>query len=147
MTRPIVMGLGSPHGDDQAGWLVVDFLERMGYPSERLRRLRHPAEMLDHFAADETYLVCDACRGSESQRVARWIWPDERLRGLHGRGTHDMAVSDVLELARTLQRCPPTVEVWAVAGDSWEPNAPPRAEVFKAARDVAETILKKHAHA
>lgn len=24
MTRPLVIGLGSFHGDDQAGWLVVD---------------------------------------------------------------------------------------------------------------------------
>lgn len=147
MTRPIVMGLGSPHGDDQAGWLIVEELAARGYPPSQLRRLRHPAELLDHLTADETCLICDACQAADSERVSCWMWPDERLTGLRGHGTHDMAVSEVLELARTLHRCPPKVEVWAVGGEAWLPNAPPRVEVCESARVVAAAILKKYVHA
>ena len=53
MTVPLIVGLGSHHGDDQAGWLVIDRLQERGYPTSRLVRLRKPADLLDVFDAEQ----------------------------------------------------------------------------------------------
>ena len=53
MTWPLIVGLGSHHGDDQAGWLVLDRLRERGYPATRLARLQHPADLLDVIDAEQ----------------------------------------------------------------------------------------------
>lgn len=78
MTQPFVFGLGSHHGDDQAGWLVVDLLQARGYPSNRLARLRHPADLLDWIDRADSVVICDACAGRDDVGAIR------RMHWIHG---------------------------------------------------------------
>ena len=241
---PFVAGLGSHHGDDQAGWLVIDELFRRGYPAQRLARLRHPADLLDVMDGGESLVICDACTGNgEIGAIRRFRWeagstagergvfveadqgtndalnksvgivPDHRARGCstlqksphpnpsprkagargfsstiepgeldrhlvdsgnedssletglvgmgvlslnalrhmecacYGggrpqRGSHDMSLSEVLELGRVVGCIPATVEIWTLEGVAWVPGTEPTDLLRLAAVRVSEVIQK-----
>lgn len=148
MTGPLVIGLGSHHGDDQAGWLIIDRLRELGFPPARLMKALHPADLLDDIESSPSLLMCDACQGmSPVGTIHRWQWPADSLQTLRSPTTHDLGLPAVLELAMRLERCPPRVEIWAVEGREWAPGTMPGDAVRAAASVVAETIWRKHYHA
>lgn len=148
MSRPLVIGIGSHHGDDQAGWLIVDCLETLGYPRTRLYRALHPADLLDHLDPAQSLLVCDACQGASPVGTIQCLcWPNDSLETFCSRTTHDMSLPTVLDLAGRLRQCPTTVKIWSIAGREWSPGSLPGNEVRASAREVAETIWRQHHNA
>jgi hydrogenase maturation protease len=67
--RVLIAGLGSPHGDDQAGWLVVEKLaiECQDDPDIMVRRASIPLDLLDWMEGVDVLHICDACEATESQ--------------------------------------------------------------------------------
>lgn len=148
MIFPLVVGLGSHCGDDQAGWIILDRLRVLGYPSDHLRQAQHPAEILDVIGADRDLLVCDACESSSpTAAVHCWTWPLKGLETRRHRGTHDMGLDQVLQLAAQLKQCPAKVEIWAVEGQNWSAASSPDVAVFDAAQQAAKAIWSRYAHA
>ena len=64
MSSSFIVGLGSHHGDDQAGWLVMDRLQQRNFPPQQMTRLRHPIDLLDVIDTEMSLVICDACYGS-----------------------------------------------------------------------------------
>lgn len=146
MTFPCVIGLGSCHGDDQAGWLIIDRLQELGYGPHFLKKVSHPIDVLEALTETELILICDACKGTVPGAVHRWKWPDDSLLDLRSGGTHDMPLPYVLQLAEQLSNCPHAVEIWAIEGTEWSPACRPGPLVQAAACDVASAI-RRHYHA
>jgi len=117
--RRLIVGLGSPIGDDAAGWHVVDEIARIA-PAERAQRIAHPADLLDLLSDVDELIVCDACRGPDLPGTVReWSWPlpDEFVRHTP-RNSHQMGLIEVLQLAEQLGDLPAKVGVWTIeAGD------------------------------
>jgi len=112
--RTLIAGLGSPHGDDEIGWLVVDELRRLE-PGWNIARLATPAELLDRLEDVNRLIVCDACQGSGPVgSFHAWRWPSPELMLAHFAGTHDLGLVAALELAQVLGRLPPEVWVWGI---------------------------------
>lgn len=67
--RILVAGLGSPYGDDQAGWLVVEklALQCREDPDIMVRRASIPLDLLDWMEGVDVLPICDACEATESQ--------------------------------------------------------------------------------
>ena len=62
MTRTLIAGIGSPHGDDQAGWRVIEALQRIASTSCRLLQVVVPHALLDQLDESVSALhVIDAC--------------------------------------------------------------------------------------
>jgi hydrogenase maturation protease len=118
-----VLGLGSPHGDDQAGWKLVAFLnERL--PAVAAVALSEPLGLLDHLEGCAHLVLVDACQsGATPGTVLRLTWPDPRLDAPGGTSTHGLGVGSALALARTLRRLPPRVVLISVEVESCEPGA------------------------
>lgn len=75
----LLVGLGSPHGDDQAGWLVAEALaDRVDVPPHcRVRQAAVPVDMLDWLDEIHTLHIIDACRGeSVIGTVHRQVWTE-----------------------------------------------------------------------
>lgn len=142
MTRPMVIGLGSHHGDDQAGWLIVEKLRALGYPAECLRNVSQSVDVLDDLHSEGGLLVCDAAESDQPPgTIHHWHWPAPGLSSLRCSSTHDLGLVNVLELATTLNNGrTPRVEIWAVEGQNWTPGSPPNAAVHQAATRVAQAI-------
>lgn len=125
MTVPCIFGLGSPAGDDRAGWVVLERLFELGYPRNRLKRLGNPAELLNDLPTTGPIIVCDACAGpGPAGGWHRRLWPCPEVQSRPGRGSHDMPLENVLGLARELQLLPEVVELWLVEGRAWVPESP-----------------------
>ncbi|GGK65650.1 hydrogenase maturation protease [Amphritea balenae] len=98
-----IIGLGSPHGDDQAGWEVIRLLQQQTLPENvELLALDRPGLALPNYfdGADKVILI-DACD-------AGWMlgeWQQFSLEqlldcaGLQGGSSHQLGVADSLQLA------------------------------------------------
>jgi hydrogenase maturation protease len=113
-TRPLIVGLGSHHGDDAVGWHVAEALARRVGDAAVVRTARSPADVLDWTVGVDWLLLCDGCRGSGPPGcVRRWTWPLS-APALAWSGTHDLGLLDVMALAERLGRLPRRVYVWTV---------------------------------
>ncbi|MFP4635589.1 MAG: hydrogenase maturation protease, partial [Nitriliruptoraceae bacterium] len=106
----LVVGLGHPdRGDDAAGWLVADLLERRAQLTVR-RLCADPSTLLTEpwWLEARRVVLIDAVRtGAEPGTVHRFDL-DELLDAspVTGAGTHDLGIATTLRLARSLDRLP-----------------------------------------
>ena len=106
----LVLGVGSPHGVDQVGWMLVDQLLQMTSLNAAVGVLSTPLELLDHLDGCEFLLIIDACRtGVEEGTVIRLSWPDQRIQAHRSLSSHGMGLGESLLLAEQLGKLPERV--------------------------------------
>ena len=115
----LVAGIGSPHGDDTVGWVVVDELEAAKQGSVRLMKARYPADLLDELEGCDQLLAIDACRcGLAYGTLLRLEWPDDALLLPDSASTHGFGLESTLKLAESLGVLPAkTILLLAEVGD------------------------------
>lgn len=105
-----VLGIGSPHGADRAGWLLAGRLSQHPDPGATVRALSTPLELLDHLDDCKFLLIVDACRtGSEAGTVIRLSWPDSRIHAHQSLSSHGLGLGESLLLAEQLGKLPEKV--------------------------------------
>ncbi len=110
-----VFGLGSPLGDDQAGWLVVQQLITLGLTQAMISR--NPYELLDQLVECTHAVIVDATLSDAPNNVGHvehFFWPDPRLRSGTKYSTHGMDLVQILNMAAGLGKLPPKVEIYTV---------------------------------
>jgi hydrogenase maturation protease len=133
-SQPLVIGIGSPHGDDRAGWEVVERLRAMDlrFASNRLHKAAVPHDALDWFDPQTTTHVVDAI-AIHSDRLLRFELardPQGNLQtlltdqdqgrhpvafpALRSHSTHQFDLRSVLELAAALNTLPRRIVLWAI---------------------------------
>lgn len=160
--RVLVVGLGSSHGDDQAGWLVIDELNRICEPVSCviIRRASIPLDLLDWLDGVDVLHLCDACESmSPLGGFHRLNWLPELsatscsnrastetpiLQSHRNRGSHDFGLPDVLRLADTMQVLPKQIRIWAIEGTHFQPNdalnETARSSALVVAREIAREL-------
>ncbi|TWT48049.1 hypothetical protein Pla22_50490 [Rubripirellula amarantea] len=122
MTKPktLVVGIGSPHGDDAIGWLVADALKESTDGGEtRIEKAASPIEIFNAIDDCERLILCDGCSGLGSPGdTRRWQWPSSEFGQVNWSGTHDFSLIATLQLGERLNRLPPQVVVWAIEIDT-----------------------------
>jgi hydrogenase maturation protease len=103
----LVVGIGSPHGDDRVGWEIADAIGRQTGGSIATRCARTPAELLDWLEGVERL-----------DTVHCWRWPADELEQAPFRTSHGLSLPAVLSLAETLGRLPLQVRIWGVSIDA-----------------------------
>jgi hydrogenase maturation protease len=134
--RPLVVGVGNAwRGDDAAGLLAAD----------AAGGVRHEGDgtgLLERWAGAEHVVIVDAASaGAEPGRVTRFdaraaALPVTALRS----STHHFGVADAIELARSLGRLPPRLEVYAIEGAAFAAGAEVTPAVARAARELGARI-------
>jgi hydrogenase maturation protease len=118
-----VIGIGSHQGDDRAGWIVAERLQRRAHLPARVVTLRNPMRLLDQLSDCDRLILIDACSGGDTPgTVKRLEWPDARLCGSVGTSTHGLALVEVLQLAERLERLPREVVLFVIEGDQFAPD-------------------------
>lgn len=146
--RPLVLGLGSPHGDDQAGWLVVHALHHRGWSDREAKCLAHPIDLLDLLPDSRPIVLCDAAGGRDSTGLLRrWNWPGQGLPSRKPTGSHTLPLAGVLELARELNVLSQGVEVRTIDGTDWTAFADADRQVSAAAAALAAELDGDFSHA
>jgi hydrogenase maturation protease len=136
-----VLGAGSLHGDDRAGWEVVRRLWQDALPGVEVVALGTPLDLLEHLEGAGRLVVVDACRsGAEPGTLLRLTWPGPGLVDSGGPSSHGFGVASVLRLARSLRRPLPTIVLLGVEGQSWGPGAGMSAPVKRALPELCERV-------
>lgn len=122
-----IVGLGSPNGDDQFGWLVADRLagetRRRQLSNACVRRATTPAQVLDWLDDIDQLLLIDACRGQASLgELMRLEWPALEIEQIRGSGSHDYTIWQTLELAARLGSLPRHCHLWCAAAQQFNPG-------------------------
>ncbi|MFN0051300.1 MAG: hydrogenase maturation protease [Planctomycetales bacterium] len=154
--RTLFVGLGSPQGDDLAGWQVADGVSKECADTRELsvRRAALPLDLLDWLEGIERLALCDACQGGGSPgHWQSWTWPNLPVERLRVRGSHDFGVAAVLDLAARLGRLPAEVQVWGIelsdASYASDPSPAVARAVTQVIADVCRVLLlpRKTCHA
>lgn len=139
-----IAGLGSPHGDDQAGWEIVHTLEKRGLSQVMVHLSRTPDDLLNWLDPAYPLVICDACRGAGPVgSVHRWQWPTAELDQVNWSGTHQIALPGVLSLAEELGLLPAQVIIWGVEIAETVPGDVISSEVSAGVERAVESICRE----
>ena len=84
----IVVGLGSPHGDDQLGWVAVDRLNSRLPAGISARKVRGGVELINALEGQDAAVIIDAAAPAGQPGMIRtFAWPCPELAGC-GAGEH-----------------------------------------------------------
>ena len=135
-----ILGIGSPSGDDRAGWLTVDALLAAGVQSTGIdiRKLDRPGAHLVGLLGDaDRVILIDAMQSDGAvgriRHFAKQDWPAYR----HGLSSHGLGVLDALALARELGSLPPRIDLYGIEIDSANPGGQADSRVEAAAQQLA----------
>jgi hydrogenase maturation protease len=137
----VIIGLGSPFGDDQAGWRLVEILQRRPDVPARLRKVREATQLIDEIDGCNKLIIVDACHGvCQMGAVTRLVWPDSRIAKRHSHSTHGVGVCEALQLAERLGRLPAEVEIYGIEAGDCKPGREIRLEVLQAVAELESVI-------
>lgn len=141
MSRVRILGVGSPSGDDQAGWLTIDALLVAGLDGVEIEKLDRPgASLIAELENASRVILIDAMQGSgpvgEIQHFDEKDWPDY----FHGLSSHGFGVLAALTLARELGSLPPRLDLYGIGIGSVLPGEEAEPEVQAAAQRLAAMI-------
>jgi hydrogenase maturation protease len=158
--KTLIVGLGSAHGDDQAGWLVAENLQRScGELSDvTVRTALVPLDVLDWLEGIDVLHLCDACESASCETPLlklRWengqfINADSPIDHPHqistapfrSRGSHDFSVPEMLQLAAQLGTLPKRVVLWAISGLRFQPGDAMSEQTHQTAIQSTEEIFR-----
>lgn len=122
MTPVRVIGIGSPHGADRSGWLLIEALREAGleqrFPDMSLQQCTVPAHLVSLLQGSRLAILVDAVEGVPGS-VTRLLPEDlagcDSLYALHGFG-----VAEALGLVAALLDPAPRVVLFAVGVENVE---------------------------
>jgi hydrogenase maturation protease len=137
-----VIAIGSPHGDDQVAWQLIERLRSRRGIDASLVALSAPSRLHDYIEDCQQLIIVDACAGSGwPGKITRLAWPDARIEQRHSHSTHGMGVADALQLAEKLGRLPAKVVVFGIELSQCQTGAAPSGTVERALGQLEERIL------
>ncbi|MEW6120567.1 MAG: hydrogenase maturation protease [Pseudomonadota bacterium] len=144
MTCVRVLGTGSPAGDDQAGWWVIDALHGLGIENANgveLDKLDRPGATLvprlEHAA--HVVLIDAMTSGAAPGTVRQFDRAD--WRGYEGGlSSHGFGVFAALALAEAMGSLPPRLDLYGIEIGAAEPGSAITPAVREAARALAARL-------
>jgi hydrogenase maturation protease len=138
----LIVGLGSPHGDDQIGWAVVERLCPRLPVGATARAVGGGLDLLACLEGQDTAIVVDAAMPSgRPGRVRVFEWPCPDLAGCRPMSTHRPGLVEALRLAEVLGRLPRRVRIYAVEAEAVQPVAALSPRAATGVDAVADAIL------
>ena len=139
-----ILGIGSPSGDDQAGWLVIDALRAAGLgncPGRVIDKLDRPGANLIPLLQDADHVILiDAMQGGGVAGTLRHFDRADWSAYPGGLSTHGFGVLGAVSLARELGSLPPRLDLYGIEIGSALPGEAPCAAVRAAALSLAARL-------
>jgi hydrogenase maturation protease len=120
VSRVRVIGIGSPAGEDQAGWRVVDALRSSGVLDQLPRAVdtvsldRPGARLVHHLAGADTVILIDAIKSGSAPGTIHRIDDIARLDGDRALSSHGFGLAAALGLAHALGGLPASLILYGV---------------------------------
>lgn len=142
-TDPLIIGIGSPWGDDRFGWMVVERLQSMStmLQSELLTAERGSAELLQWLQHDRPTLLIDALRSDDQVGIVKVIEREALLGEVDAISSHQIDLRQILVLADTLGQLPRRLCLFGVTIDCWEVDAHHSAAIEAVVESICEAVV------
>ena len=147
MSSVRILGIGSPSGDDQAGWLTIDALRAAGVRCDAgtvIEKLDRPGASLIPLLDKAAWVILvDAMQGSgPAGRIQRF---DQKDWAQYAKGvsSHGFGVLDALSLARELGSLPARIDLYGIEIASANPGEQAGAAIVAAAQQLARRIASE----
>lgn len=145
-----IVGIGSPHGDDQFGWLAAEYLRQSaafqaGYGSQvEILTCSAPINsILDEVIDSRALIVLDAVvSGSKPgtvMRIEEEVLPEIQV----AYSSHGISVAQVIELGRSLDVLPKHVVLLGVELESCESGAPVGQVLERSLERVEQLVVEE----
>lgn len=151
MTKVLILGIGSPFGDDRVGWLVVEKLEQRSAIIPMIAKGILTLEVADRpginlinwlLAGYERIILIDMVRTNLETPGSIYKLQAAEIIGFSGMlSSHSLGVSASLALARELGINIGNVEFWGIEGSAVLPDSEISRDVAIAANQVSQSIL------
>lgn len=139
---PLILGLGSPHGDDQAGWLVVDYLRARGVANAR--KVADGIEVLLAMQNATDVVIVDASMPANRPGILRWFkWPAQDPTASNPVSTHGLGLVDSLRMADALGESPREVTIVTIEAASVAPASNVSNVVARAVGELADLLYQR----
>ncbi len=143
-TRARIIGVGSDHGDDCVGWILLQRFLRNPSTDIVASQVRNPLDMLAEFdGTPRVYLVDGCVTGAATGTLSRLRWPDARILSRHRRSSHALSVADALRLAESLGTLPRELVVFGIELGSVSAGCGPSAAVAHRLSDIQQVIWRQ----
>ncbi|ARG97677.1 hydrogenase maturation protease [Legionella micdadei] len=150
MTELLIIGLGSPFGDDRLGWDVIKMLQEQealcGYPSEQLQMTccdRPGASLLDLMSNAKTVFLIDAVK-TGAKLGSLHCFNLEEIKDLSAlQSTHHFGLAQALELGKALNALPQNVILYGIEIKDLKFQFGISGLIKQAVQDLAEKITQR----
>lgn len=137
-----IVAIGSPHGDDQAGWLCAAALAAAADTNVSVATVVKPLDLIDILEDCRQLWIIDACvTGARPGVRHRWTWPQATSAPPDLPSTHGFGLERVLNLARALDKLPAEVTIFGLEIDPARTHGGPSPAVRRAVAALATEIL------
>lgn len=144
--KSAVLGIGSPHGDDQIAWLLVDKLQQQ-YPSSEFHweKVSAPVtSLVNQISAYDHILVIDAAE--MGMAPGDFVFMQDAASSLEQEQTtvssHAMGLRDSWQMAKALGMKLPEIDLFLVQLEQCEPMAPISEQLKSKIPDMLDTLEK-----
>ncbi|MHB1188401.1 hydrogenase maturation protease [Thiobacillus sp.] len=144
MSQVHILGIGSPSGDDQAGWMVIDALlasdvqHGVGVVIDKLDR--PGANLISLFEGADWVILIDAMQSSGQPGAIRRFDQQDWPAYSGGLSSHGFGVLDALTLARALGSLPSRLDLHGIEIGSANPGEQAGDDIEAAAQQLARCI-------
>ena len=141
--RPIgILAVGSPHGDDQAGWGALDLLRAESLAGIEVVALAGPLDLLDHLPRFRAVILLDACRsGSRPGTIIR-VDGAPPLDHPACASSHGLGLAAALALAESLGTLLPPLTLFGIEVAACAPGADLSDAVRAALPELCRQVLE-----
>jgi len=143
-----IIGCGNfDRGDDAAGLLVARRLRAFGVETSGVEVIEQSGEsfaLMDCWLGCEHVIVADATapRGTPGQ-IRVWNADGDKLpEDVFPCSTHAFGVREAVELARAMNRLPPTLMIYGIEGKQFSFGEPLSPEVERSVESVAQQLFE-----
>jgi hydrogenase maturation protease len=144
MSRARILGIGSPSGDDQAGWLTIDALLASGVQVSGeivIEKLDRPgAKLIPLLDGTAWVILIDAMQSNSPIGRIRHFGVADWPAYSQGLSSHGFGVLDALSLARELGGLPSRLDLYGIEIGPVSPGEHVRSEIQAAAQQLAYRI-------
>ena len=138
----LIVGLGSPHGDDQLGWVAIDRLMPRVPRGIVALKARGGVELLEYLEGHDRAIVIDASVPAGQPGLIRsYAWPCPDLARCAPATTHGLSLIEALLLAETLCRLPRFVTIHTIEARDTSPVGTLSADVSRQLGVLVESML------
>ncbi len=149
MTRTLIVGFGSPFGDDQFGWLVIEQLQKALKDRNDVRTIccdHSGTDWLHQYQPVEHLIFVDAVKSNAKPgtRHHRHIKPAELDTLPTTHSSHGIGLREGIALAMALVELPTEIIFYGVELEQYGANSPASSTTIEQVKFTTRKILNSH---